>query len=151
MSELARMADQLERAYRGSAWHGPSLLEALEDVDFKKAFQHPLHDAHSIWEIVLHVTSTNETVTMRLMGMAAMMTPEEDWPSIDTSDAGSWQAALEKLSQSHNKLIDALKTVSEDRLDDPVIKEFSTIYVTIQGNIQHMIYHAGQIMLLKKQ
>ncbi|WP_338782390.1 DinB family protein [Metabacillus sp. FJAT-52054] len=145
------MADQQEKAFKGSAWHGPSLLEALEDVDFAKAYKHPLPGAHSIWEIVLHVASTNETVTKRLHGAPATMTPEEDWPSIETADAGSWQAALDRLSQSHEKLIEALKTVSEDRLDDPIIEEFSPVYITVHGNIQHVIYHAGQIMLLKKQ
>ncbi|MBS2970991.1 hypothetical protein J9317_19800 [Metabacillus sp. KIGAM252] len=68
-------------------------MESLEDVDFAKAYEHPLPDALSIWEIVLHVAATNETVTKRLHGVPATMTPEEDWASIETADAGSWQTA----------------------------------------------------------
>ena len=31
--ETTRLADQLERSFRGGAWHGPALAEALEGVD----------------------------------------------------------------------------------------------------------------------
>jgi hypothetical protein len=32
-SETALLADQLRRAFEGDAWHGPALLELLQDVD----------------------------------------------------------------------------------------------------------------------
>ena len=33
MSETARLADQLKRAFDGEAWHGDSVLEILSGVD----------------------------------------------------------------------------------------------------------------------
>jgi hypothetical protein len=54
-SEAGRIADQLRRAFDGSAWHGPALLELLEDVDAATAAAKPLAHVHSIWELVLHI------------------------------------------------------------------------------------------------
>jgi uncharacterized damage-inducible protein DinB len=39
---------------------------------------------------------------------------------------------------------------SESRLDEPVAEGLSSAYVTLHGVIQHNIYHAGQISMLKK-
>jgi hypothetical protein len=47
-SEAARIADQLRRAFDGSAWHGPALLELLADVDAATAAARPLAHVQSI-------------------------------------------------------------------------------------------------------
>ena len=54
-SEPALIADQLRRAFEGDAWHGPALLELLQDVDSTTAAAKPLRNVHSIWELVLHI------------------------------------------------------------------------------------------------
>jgi len=54
-SESVLIAEQLRRAFEGDAWHGPALLELLQDVDAVTAAAKPLPDVHSIWELVLHV------------------------------------------------------------------------------------------------
>jgi hypothetical protein len=52
--EVQRIADQLDRAVNGPAWHGPSILELVRGVDVKAASARPIADAHSIWELVAH-------------------------------------------------------------------------------------------------
>ena len=37
MTEAFRLADQIRRAFEGSAWHGDSILELLSDVNAKTA------------------------------------------------------------------------------------------------------------------
>jgi len=49
MSETTRLADQLRRAFKGEAWHGPSVLEILDGIDAKRAATHPIDGVHSIW------------------------------------------------------------------------------------------------------
>ena len=66
MQETEMIADQLERAYRGDAWYGPSVRAVLEDVDAAMAAAHLLAQAHSIHEIVLHMTAWTREVTRRL-------------------------------------------------------------------------------------
>ena len=56
MPEVARILDQLHRAYEGPAWHGPALREILAGLTFETAAQRTIPDAHTIWELVLHIT-----------------------------------------------------------------------------------------------
>ncbi len=37
MSEIARMLDQFDRAWKGEAWHGPSLHELIDDLSPEEA------------------------------------------------------------------------------------------------------------------
>ena len=57
-TELERLEEQLRLSFEGEAWHGPSVLEALDDVTADVASAHPIDGAHSIWERVLHLTGT---------------------------------------------------------------------------------------------
>jgi uncharacterized damage-inducible protein DinB len=60
MSETTRLSDHIRRAFEGHAWHGDAVLELLVDVDAKTAAAHPIKNAHSIWELVLHIAAELE-------------------------------------------------------------------------------------------
>lgn len=151
MSELERIRDQLWRSLEGEAWHGPALLEALAGVDAAAAAARPVAEAHTIWEIVLHVTVTVELVEGRLTGEPRRLSPDEDWPAPPT-DGGeaAWQAAVARLRDVHGKLLEDLTHRDDVELDAPIVPAFSSLYVTLHGLVQHNLYHAGQIVLLAK-
>ena len=44
-------------SFDGEAWHGPSLHEALDGCTADEARAHPVAGAHSVWELVRHVTA----------------------------------------------------------------------------------------------
>ena len=60
MLDMEIIADQISRAFRGESWHGPSVREVLASVSAEDAAAHPIADAHSIWEIVLHLSHHDE-------------------------------------------------------------------------------------------
>ena len=57
ITESGLIAEELRRAFEGDAWHGPALLELLEDVDAETSAAKPLPEVHSIWELVLHIAA----------------------------------------------------------------------------------------------
>ena len=67
-AEAARLADQLERAFRGGAWHGPALAQTLADVDAATASRRPLASAHTIWEIARRAGAWIDVARRRLAG-----------------------------------------------------------------------------------
>jgi hypothetical protein len=97
VDEVMRLEEQLLLALEGAAWHGPSVLEALAGVSAKQASSHLIPDAHSIWELVLHIGSDYALVLRRLAGDGRQLTPEEDWPSCPPVTAENWQQAVEAL------------------------------------------------------
>ena len=152
MSEIDRILDQLKRAVEGPGWHGPSVKESLQGVTAAQAHQRPLANAHSIWELVHHIAVWEDVGRRRLEGDPAEVpiSSPEDWPPAeDTSDA-AWEKTRAALDRSHQALVAAISRVPESRLDQPILEGKSTVYVTLHGVIQHDLYHAGQIAILKK-
>lgn len=151
MSEVRRIDDQLYRGFEGDTWHGPSLMDALNGVDAATAAARPIPGAHSIWELVLHLTVWLDIPKRRLEHMQAIeATPEQDWPTVgDTSEEG-WREALERLRQAYQELRNLLATLDEDRIEQTSPGRDYPVYVMIHGVMQHLAYHSGQIALLRK-
>ena len=150
MKEVKAIADQLKRAYEGQAWHGPSIKEILADVTAEQAASRPVAGAHSIWEIVLHIIAWEGAVRSRLEGDYVTDPAEGDWPAVDDSSEASWRETLARLESNHMKLRDTIARFDGERLFDPLAEGKPSAYFTIHGIIQHDLYHAGQIALLKK-
>lgn len=149
-NEVTRIEDQLKRAFEGDAWHGPALQEVLQGVTAVQAAARSLAGAHSIWEIVLHVAAWEDVVRRRIGGEPVSLSDAEDWPAVrDTGDA-AWSAALERLRSGHMALRRAVAKLSDARLKEEVPGASYTFYHLVHGLIQHDLYHAGQIALLKK-
>jgi uncharacterized damage-inducible protein DinB len=150
MTEVERIIDQLNRAFAGEAWHGPAVMEILDGLTASQAAARPLHSAHSIWELVLHIATWERACRRRLEGDRAQLSPAEDWPAVTGTDELAWRHAKEMLKQAHEELLKAVSEVDESKLDQPIIAGLSSVYVTLHGVIQHSLYHAGQIAILKK-
>jgi len=152
MQQTELIADQLERAYRGDAWHGPSVRAALEGVNAVMAAAYPHEGSHSIHEIVLHMTAWTREVTRRL-GVGVAQDPEMgDWPEV-----GGWDAALAALDAANDELLAAIRALDPAQLDDRIsdardraLGSGVSRYVMLHGLVQHHAYHAGQISILKK-
>jgi uncharacterized damage-inducible protein DinB len=151
MTEIARIQDQLQRAYDGDAWHGPSLCAILCGVTAQKAAAKPIPASHSIWELVLHVAVWQRIVVRRLAGETIVEIPEEqNFPLVKDASEEAWRKTLEELRQAHRQLYDAIGRLSDERLGDIISGKGYTAYFMLHGVVQHNLYHAGQIAILKK-
>jgi len=150
MDEIALIKDQLEKAFYGGAWHGPSVMETLENVSPGKAALKPVINAHSIWEIVLHINTWHICIQKRISGNLYDPSPEEDWPEIKDYSPGAWDNAINNMKTSLQEVIDSLILLDEKILIENIRGKDYTYYTALHGLIQHDIYHAGQIAVLKK-
>jgi uncharacterized damage-inducible protein DinB len=150
-TELERLEEQLRLSFEGEAWHGPSVLDALDGVTADVASAHPIAGAHSIWELVLHLTGTYRLVLRRLKGDARPLRADEDWPDIPSPTETNWRAAVEELGRVNAQLRRVVSNFRYDRLDEPIVEQPPySAYVQFIGTTQHDLYHAGQIVLLKR-
>jgi uncharacterized damage-inducible protein DinB len=150
-SEGARIAELLRRAFDGDAWHGPSLLEILKDIDAPTAVARPLNDVHSIWELVLHIAVWDRVAGIRLTGKISQPIGSANFPFAPVSPTeAAWQAAIEETKQAHNALVKTIAGLSDQRLLNRVPGKKYDFYYMLHGIAQHELYHAGQIAILKK-
>jgi uncharacterized damage-inducible protein DinB len=150
-AEVDRLEEQLRRALEGEAWHGPSVLESLAGLSAAQAASHPIAGAHSIWELVLHITSDYDLVLRRLAGDGRPLTPTEGWPECPAPTEENWRQSLQELERLNEMLRQAVRAFPDERLDDPLVPGVPyTAYTQFIGVTQHNLYHAGQIALLKR-
>jgi uncharacterized damage-inducible protein DinB len=128
-------------------WHGPAFLHVLEGIDEARARARPIASAHSIWEIVLHVTAWAEIARQRLQGDATGdPAPEQDWPPV----SGEWPAAVKRLEDSHRALAADVRLLDDAALDAKVKGLDYPVGILLDGVVEHGTYHGGQIALLRK-
>lgn len=150
----AALRDDLQRAYDGEPWHGPSLMSLLADIAPAEAHAHAVQGAHSIWELVLHLAAWGHEVARRMRGAAPALPPEGDWPAPPPSaDAGAWREALGALADAHADVLAALDACPPSRLEALVGTSDGgpiTVAAMVRGLAQHHAYHGGQVALLRK-
>ena len=149
MRESERIAGQLERSQRGPAWHGPALGELLAGVDVALAQWRPLGGTHNIWEILLHITAWQSAALKAVNGgRMPELTGFEDWPGAGSTEP-KWRQAVERVDRINRELVAAIEEFPDDRLGETVPGRDYSFYFLLHGIVQHNLYHAGQIALLR--
>jgi hypothetical protein len=155
------MKRQLETAFSGPAWHGPSLMENLTGVTAEVAAAKPVFSrttgskttdgVHSIWEIVNHLLAWQNEVLEVLDGKRyASLEGDADWPPVSEKSPQAWDVTLKDLAFSQTRLLKRFDTLSDVELGANVPGQQYSWRVLLRGITNHTLYHAGQIGLLKK-
>lgn len=157
MRDVERLRAEVDSTIAGDPWYGPSVLRTLDGIDASAAAARPIPGAHTVWEIVLHMTAWVNETTRRVRGGSHGTPAEGDWPPVSGTDRVSWDAAVAELRRAHDELAASLIEVDDadlsrqvggtqvDSQGQPV-----TVHRTVIGLLQHDAYHAGQVTLLKK-
>ena len=147
----------LRRIYEGNAWHGPSVLDAIDGVTAQQAGQRPLADAHSIYELTHHIAAWIGEVTSRIQGNAPGMPSDGDFPAAGAKvDDAAWADVRARLERRQAELLEAVSAFDEARLDEAVDPKNKgkdgpvTYRALLSGLAQHSAYHAGQIVIIRK-
>lgn len=150
MSEISEIIDELKRIHDGDAWHGPSFQEATEGITAVQAAAKPLPNAHSIWELVLHMAGWEEVWNQRLKGNPTDEPENGDFPSATDITDKEWANALEHVNSVHRNFIETVSQLSDKNLDENVSGKDCSIRFMLREAVRHHVYHTGQIALLKK-
>jgi hypothetical protein len=150
-SAPTRLADQLERAFRGGAWHGPAVMELLAGLDATAAQWRPGPPAHAIAETVGHLAYWLEDARRQIVGVPRLpQSPGADWGPARVDTEAAWQALCSALEEAHCGLREAVLRLDEGRLDEARPGSDTTLRGLVLGILQHNAYHAGQIALVRK-
>jgi hypothetical protein len=152
MKETHRIAEQLRRSLEGPAWHGPSLLELLDGVTARQAAARPIASWKNIWELVLHAIVWQDAVRAHLAGRWPVIKigGPKDWPAPPRPTDAAWRAAIAKLRRSTGALVKAARAYPDAKLDRPLREGATSAYTQLHGAVQHNLWHAGQMMALKR-
>lgn len=151
MDRIEFLKNTLSENFYGGAWHGPSVLEVLDELSPKEA-EKKLGSAHNIGELIYHLTTWKIFALKRLQGdfNYKIDTPEKDFGNIGRIDDFELETLLMELRLAHEELIQAVEEFDEAKLDEIVPDRKYTYFTMLNGIANHDAYHSGQIILLKK-
>jgi uncharacterized damage-inducible protein DinB len=150
MTEVERIADQYDRAMNGEAWHGDPVWKILEGISPEQAARRADASTHTIWELVSHMTFWETEVVRRLNSLPARSTEELNFPAMPEATKENWNRVLSEFRRSNASFRNCLAALDAGRLDQIPLGRNKSIYVDLHGVIQHHIYHAGQIVVLRR-
>ena len=150
MHDVQRILKQYDQVLNGPAWHGDPIYEILGAVSAKMAEARPIANAHTIWEIVGHMTFWEDVATRRLGGLRAGLEEERNFPAKPEMTDATWQETLDMFRASNHAFREALGKFDPARLGELSAAGKRSFYEEAHGLIEHHVYHAGQIALLAK-
>ncbi len=150
MPEITRILKHYDGVLGGEPWHGDPIWQILGGIPAEVAAARPLDGSHTIWEIVMHMTFWEGVATERLAGQRAGLAEELNFPPMPVVSEENWKQTLDQFRASNQKFRAALAKLDPARLDELTAAGKRTYYGEVHGVIEHTVYHAGQIALLKK-
>jgi len=157
LKEAELIVDMLTQTFDGRAWHGPSFMDVLKDLDQVQASERPIELRHTIWEIVNHCSYWMEVATVAFpTEKIPDIKSTDDWPKMGKTDE-DWTKAQDRLKNAYEKLVASIKDLKEALLTQKIHgsyngRSYTTTYRKIlHGISDHNTYHAGQIAILRKK
>jgi len=151
---IQRYVTSFENLYEGEPWFGRSMMSILREVPPSRAYKKSGDGSHSIYEILQHMVAWRELFVSRLNGDTTtniQINSSLDWGGHPTAQtAENWDRLLTRLSENQHALVNALKQKEDSLLEEEFANSNSTLATHLEGNLQHDIYHLGQIAILNK-
>jgi len=152
--EINNYISEFETIYNGEPWYGKSLMAVISDADPKVVFKKQKSTGHSAYEITHHLYAWRDLLVKRLNGdtkASIEVNSKEDWiPLPKEETVATWKELVKKLEQNQQELIRSLPKWTNGSLDKEFAGTSYTLRTFLNGQIQHDIYHIGQIALAIK-
>jgi protein-S-isoprenylcysteine O-methyltransferase Ste14 len=145
-----RLAAELRRAMHGEPWHGPSVSSVLSRLDARKAAHRRARGSHTAWELVRHLTVWAEVPLRRFDEAGYSPTEAEDFPAPASTSDAQWRSDVAALGSAVERLAQHVEPMSDDALEQPVGTRSYSYSVMVNGVVQHLAYHAGQMAVLAR-
>ena len=145
-----QIAKQFRDVYFGGNWADVTLKENLEGVNWQQAITQ-LHSFNTIAGLLYHMNFYVRAVGGVLQGepLSASDKYSFDHPPILSEE--DWEKLQETTWKDAEKFADLIQQLPEHKLwEDFANGAHGNYYRNIQGVTEHVHYHLGQIVLIKK-
>jgi hypothetical protein len=150
MNSTVQIAKHLREVYIGGNWTSVNLKDGLADVTWQQATT-KVYSFNTIATLVYHMNYYVSTVLKVLQGepLVAKDKFSFDQPPIQSQE--DWEKLLDKTWTDAENFASLIEQLPESKLwEDFTDKKYGTYYRNLHGIIEHIHYHLGQIVLIKK-
>jgi uncharacterized damage-inducible protein DinB len=146
MEITALIAQHLLDVHTGNNWTDVNLAGALQDITAEEAVKVTAASPNTIASLLHHITYWNRYMIGRMNGVEAPIPPANGF---DLPANFDWQQLKADNITSAHELANAIRAYDIIKLEHPIIPGFSSAYKNLQGTVEHVHYHLGQIVIIK--
>jgi hypothetical protein len=145
-----QIANHLRQVHLGGNWTSVNLKDTLMGITWQQATTQ-VYGFNTIVTLLYHVNYYIGVAGVVLKGGPLDAKDEYGFNHPPVSSQQDWQALQEKLWSDAEAFAKLIELLPESRLWETFTDEkYGTYYRNLQGIIEHMHYHLGQIVLIKK-
>ena len=150
MNITALIAQHIIEVHAGGNWTEVDITTTLQDITLPEATTRTLASPNTIASLLHHITFWNRVMVQRTQGVVVQVNNANgyDHPPLHTEE--DWQNLKRDNIRSAHELAAAIRQFDEAKLLEPILPNYSTAYKNLQGSVEHIHYHLGQIVILKK-
>lgn len=145
-----QIAKHLHDIHFGGNWTTTNLKDTLSDVTWQQATK-KVGSFNTIAALAYHVNYFVEAVIPVLNGEALNAHDKFSFDHPPINSSNDWNTLRDKLWADAKTLVELTKRLSDNTLFENFTDEkYGNYYRNLHGIIEHMHYHLGQIVILKK-
>ena len=150
MKLTAQIANHIREVHFGDNWTSSNLKEHLSDVTWQQATS-VVYSCNSIAALVYHMNYYVAAALLVLQGKPLNASDKFNFDLPPIRSRKDWEALLNKTWTDAEAFAGLVEQLPEERLwEDFFEKKQGIYYRNIHGIIEHIHYHLGQIVILKK-
>ena len=150
MNTTAQIAKHFRDVHFGGNWTSVNLKESLAGVTCEQATT-KVHSFNTIAVLVFHMNYYVAVITKVLEGkpLDGKDKLSFDCPLIQSTE--DWEALVNKTWTEAENFAKLIEQLPDSKLEETFINEkYGNYYRNLHGITEHMHYHLGQIVLIKK-
>ena len=150
MNTSEHIARHLYEVYFGGNWTTTNLQEVLSDVTWEEAII-KVQEFNSIATLVYHVNYFPKNVSEVLEGKPLNSKDSLSFDHPEITNKEDWINFLSQVWFDGKRFSSLIEELSQKQLNEPFVDEkYGIYYRNLHGIIEHIHYHLGQIVMIKK-
>jgi hypothetical protein len=150
MSVQLQIAKQLRDVYFGGNWTAVNFTEVLKDISWQQATR-KVNSFNTIATLVFHSGYYVEVLVKAMKGENLSAKDEYSFHVPPIESEADWNNLLDTIWKNAREAVALIELLPDEKLSEIFFHEkYGTWYRNLHGTIEHLHYHLGQIVLLKK-
>jgi uncharacterized damage-inducible protein DinB len=150
MAISKQIAKHVRDVHFGGNWTVTNLHDTLTDVTWQQAIT-KVHDFNTIATLLFHVNYFVGVVLEVLKGGPLNGNDKLSFNHPHINNEHDWDAMRNKAWDEAEQFAILIEQLPDSKLDENFVDpKYGTYYRNLAGIIEHMHYHMGQIVIIKK-
>ena len=150
MNTSKQIAKHLHEVYFGGNWTTTNLKEVLSDVSWQEA-TYKFQSLNTIVTLAYHVNYFVKSVSEVLEGkpLTSKDALSFNYPAINSQE--DWSVFVSQILDDGKRFSILIENLPEEMLNQSFVDEkYGIYYRNLHGIIEHIHYHLGQMVIIKK-